>query len=75
MEEQVKFISKKKIFFFYISFLQLNQITISNHLQNLIQQLINQHKKVFLEIEDLYNRDHQPARLTKQLTHAVETLV
>jgi hypothetical protein len=54
---------------------QLHQITIPNNLQILIKQLIDQHNKVYQEIKVLYNHDHEPASLTKQLTHTVETLV
>jgi len=75
MEEQVNiffliYFSSPKFFYFW-----LNQIRISKDFQNLIQQLIDQHKKVYQEIEDLYNRDHQSANLTRRLTHTVEILV
>jgi hypothetical protein len=74
MEEQVKlnpfFLSD-----FFSCFNQLNQISIPSNLQSYIQQLIDQHKKVYQEIENLYDRDHQPTDLKNQLTCAVESLV
>jgi hypothetical protein len=45
------------------------------NVQSLIQQLIFLHKNVHKEIEYLYERDHQPSNLTKQLTRAIEALV
>ncbi|CAF0805510.1 unnamed protein product [Rotaria sp. Silwood1] len=54
---------------------QLNQISIPISFQGYIQKLIDQHDKVYREIEDSFDRDRQPATLTKYLTHAVETLM
>ncbi len=73
MEEQVNNYYSFIFILFYL--FQLNQITIPSNLQNYIQQLIDQHKKVYQEIEDLHDHDHQPADLTNQLTYAVESLV
>jgi hypothetical protein len=50
-------------------------MSIANFIQNLIQQLSSLHKNVYKEIELLYERDHQPSNLTKQLTRAIEALV
>lgn len=41
----------------------------------MIQQLIGHHKNVCKEIEFLYERDHQPANLTRQLARAIDALV
>jgi hypothetical protein len=74
MDEQVKYFFP----FFFISLyfiFQLYQISISNNPLNLIRQLIDQHKKVHQEIKGLYNHNHQPSNLAKQLTHTVEILV
>ncbi|CAF1103919.1 unnamed protein product [Rotaria sordida] len=54
---------------------QINQVSISINFQCYIQKLIEQHDKVYREIEDFFDRDRQPATLTKYLTHAVETLM
>ena len=54
---------------------QLYHINAPNNVQNLILQLVDQHKKVYQEIEDLYKRHHHPASLTQQLTRTVERLV
>ncbi|CAF2314824.1 unnamed protein product [Rotaria sp. Silwood2] len=54
---------------------QLNQISIPSSFQSYIQKLVDQHDKVYREIEDFFDRDRQPATLTKYLTHAVETLM
>jgi hypothetical protein len=56
-------------------FFQLYQINISNNIQILIKQLIDQHKRVYREINSLHKHDQQQANLTKQLTHTVEILV
>ncbi|CAF4331161.1 unnamed protein product, partial [Rotaria magnacalcarata] len=53
---------------------QVNQISISGNFQNLVQNLLEQHGKVYQEIEDLYDGDREPATLIRYLTHAVETL-
>ncbi|CAF4021539.1 unnamed protein product, partial [Rotaria magnacalcarata] len=39
------------------------------------QNLLEQHGKVYQEIEDLYDGDREPATLIRYLTHAVETLM
>jgi hypothetical protein len=57
------------------SLLKFNQISIPNILKDLIQQLIDQHKKVYKKIEDLHDHDHHLEILTEELTHTVETLV
>ncbi|CAF3853963.1 unnamed protein product [Rotaria magnacalcarata] len=54
---------------------QVNQISISGNFQNLVQNLLEQHGKVYQEIEDLYDGDREPATLIRYLTHAVETLM
>ena len=41
----------------------------------MIQQLIAHHKNVCKEIEFLYERDHQPANLIRQLTRAIDAFV
>ena len=73
MEEQVN--NSHSFIFILFCLFQLNQISIPSNLQSLMQQLIVQHKKVYQEIEDLHDHDHQPADLTDQLTYAVESLV
>lgn len=42
---------------------------------NLVQHLITYHKNVCKEIENLYERDHAPSNLTKQLARSIEVLV
>ncbi|CAF0786571.1 unnamed protein product [Adineta ricciae] len=54
---------------------QLNHISLGITLQEMIQQLIAHHKNVCKEIGFLYERDHQPANLTRQLTRAIDALV
>ncbi|CAF0970487.1 unnamed protein product [Adineta steineri] len=54
---------------------QFNSISIPISLQTSIQQLITHHKTVCKEIELLYERDHRPPNLTKQLTCAIEALM
>ncbi|CAF0837740.1 unnamed protein product [Adineta steineri] len=54
---------------------QFNQVAIPSNLHKLIEQLIVQHKRVYQEIEDLHDCDHQFEKLTNQLTHTVETLM
>lgn len=44
-------------------------------IQALIRDLIIQHKNVCKEIEYLYERDHQPSNLIKQLVRPIEVLV
>jgi hypothetical protein len=53
---------------------QLSYISATN-IQKLIHQLISVHKDVCKEIEYLYERDHHPSNLTKQLTRSIEVLV
>ncbi|CAF3551510.1 unnamed protein product [Rotaria socialis] len=54
---------------------QVNQIFIPGNFQSLVQNLFEQHGKVYQEIEDLYDGDREPATLIRYLTHAVETLM
>ncbi|CAF2854630.1 unnamed protein product [Rotaria sp. Silwood2] len=54
---------------------QLYYISVAINLQVLIKQLISHHRNVCKEIELLYERDHQPSNLTKQLTRAIEALM
>jgi hypothetical protein len=60
---------------YYFSLLKFNQVSIPNPPKDLIQQLIDQHKKVYKKIEDLHDHDHHLEILTEELTHTVETLV
>jgi hypothetical protein len=68
-----------KIFFFFVSvlfsLLKFIQISIPNTLKDFIQQLIDQHKKVYQKIKDLHDHDHPLDGLTQELTRTVETLV
>lgn len=54
---------------------QLNYITIAVNLSNITHRLISRHNDVCKEIENLYERDHQPTNLTKQLTRSIDVLM
>jgi hypothetical protein len=74
MDQQVKYLILIN-YYYYFFFLQLISTPIANTVENLIQNLISHHRIVYKEIEFLFERDHQPSNLTKQLTRSIEVLV
>ncbi|UJR23314.1 hypothetical protein I4U23_026328 [Adineta vaga] len=54
---------------------QLSHMSLAITVQEMIQQLISHHRNVCKEIEFLYERDHHPSNLIKQLARAIDTLM